>query len=168
MGIRDLLTAALIASSWYPQDSQDLEKLAKEADSLYEKKTSEDLEKALKIYQKVFEQTDDRDIEKKLFQCRIEVISDKFNSAQKLWEFAYKSRDEREKLSSQFNVKTPDEAKEIAKPLYRTVIEQGELVVKSRPMSAETWKVLSVSYARFAEFEKSLGASRMLVRLKPH
>jgi len=167
MGIKDLLTAALIASSWYPQDSQDLEKLTEQADSLYQKSTPDDREKALKIYEQIFEQTADQDIEKKLIQCRLDVTAEKFNLAQTLWEFDAKPRTVREKLSAQYKIKNLNEAREMAKPLYKTVIEQGERIVKARPLHSETWKVLSVSYARFNEIDKALDASRMHMRLKP-
>jgi len=167
MGIKDLLTAALIASSWYTQDSKDLDKLTEQADSLYQKSTPDDREKALKIYEQIFEQTADQDIEKKLIQCRLDVSAEKFNLAQRLWEFDARTRKNREELSEQFKIKNQDEAREMAKPLYKTVIEQGERIVKARPLNSETWKVLSVSYVRFNEIDKALDASRMHVRLKP-
>lgn len=185
MGLKEIIAASLIAVSSYDthyqdkpkdkpaQQEEDLDKILGEAEKLYERNnpasngTPSDKELAAKLFEKVMKGAFDRDAAKKMFDCCMQVASEKFNHAQKLWEIATIPADERKELVDKYKLKNIDQAHEIAKPIYQSVADHLEKALALRPTRDDLWYFLTISYFRVDKLDKGLDAARVYLRLKP-
>ncbi len=185
MGLKELVAASLIAVSTYnthyqdkPKEKpvvqeEDLEKVLEEADKLYARNNPEkkdapsDHESAAKLYEKVLRGGFDGDVATKMVDCCMHVSSEKFNAAQRLWEFEMHLPSERKALAEKYNIKNLQQARELAKPLYKSAEVHLEKVAKLQPRRAEVWHFLTIAYVRNDAIDKGLDAAKLYTRLKP-
>ena len=185
MGLKEIIAASLMAISSYdvrlqdkPKDKtveqeEDLDKVLQEADKLYErnkpatKDVQSDKESAAKLYEKVLKGGFDKEVATKFVDCCMKVSSDKFNLAQRLWEIGMALPEDRKTLVEEYKLKNADQAREIAKPLYKSTSEHLEKVLSLQNRRAEAWHILTISYIRIDKIDKGLDAAKIYVRLKP-
>jgi hypothetical protein len=103
--------------------------------------------------------------EDRLIDCYETVGGHMFDAAQLLW--SYELNPDAKEAAAKLGIQNLEQARLVAKKLYKEARDNLERVIAARPENAMAWHAKGISHARFGEWDEAIIAYRAFASLEP-